>query len=113
MMINRWLTGTAVAALTVAGALSAQAADLPTKKAAPAPMYVPPPFTWTGFYIGLNAGGIWQEGSRSTTLYSYGFPWLSTYYPGSLGNGGSGFLGGAQAGYNYQWGAAVLGVETD
>ncbi len=113
-MKNRWLMGAAAAALTVAGALSAQAADLPTRKEAPAPaMFVPPPFTWTGFYVGANVGGIWGTGSRSTTFYTAGFPWLSTYYPNTLGSGGSGWLIGGQAGYNWQSGAAVFGVETD
>ncbi|HKN11312.1 MAG TPA: hypothetical protein VJ376_17800, partial [Pseudomonadota bacterium] len=40
-----------------------------------------PPFTWTGFYVGLNAGGVWGAGSRSRTLYDASFPLLSTYYP--------------------------------
>ncbi len=113
-MKNRWLMGAAAATLTVAGAISAQAADLPTKKAAPAPIFVPPPFTWTGFYIGLNAGGVWGTGNTTTTLYNAGFPLLTTYWPGgSLGGGQSGFIGGGQAGYNWQTGAFVLGVETD
>ena len=64
-MTNNWLNGAAIAALTVAGAVAAQAADLPTRKEAPAPIFVPPPFTWTGFYIGLNAGGIITSGSRN------------------------------------------------
>jgi outer membrane immunogenic protein len=112
-MKNRWLMGAAAAALTVAGAFAAQAADLPTRKEAPAPVFVPPPFTWTGFYVGLNAGGIWSTGSRSTTFYANGFPFLSTDYTNSLGSGASGFLGGAQAGYNWQSGAFVMGLETD
>ena len=67
-MIRNWLKGVAIAALTAAGAVAAQAADLPTRKEAPAPVFVPPPFTWTGFYIGLNAGGIITSGSRNATL---------------------------------------------
>ena len=114
-MKNRWLMGAAAAALTVAGALSSQAADLPTRKEAPAPIFVPPPFTWTGFYIGGNAGGIWATGGNaSTTVFAPGFPLVATFWPqGNNNNNQSGFIGGGQAGYNWQTGAFVLGVETD
>ncbi len=114
-MNNRWLMGAAAAALTVAGAFAAQAADLPTKKGpAPAPIFVPPPFTWTGFYVGLNAGAVWGSGSVSSTLFANGFPILATDWPGgNLGGSQTGFIGGGQAGYNWQTGAFVLGVETD
>jgi outer membrane immunogenic protein len=112
-MMKRWMMGAAAAALTVATAVAAQAADLPTKKAAPAPVFVPPPFTWTGFYIGVNAGGVWGTGSRTATLYDYGFPLLSSSFPGSVGSNSSGFIGGGQVGYNWQSGAAVFGIESD
>ena len=112
-MTKRWMRGAAAAALIVATAVTAQAADLPTWKEAPAPVFVPPPFTWTGFYVGLNAGGIWNSGSRSATLYDPGITFLSGYFPGGIGNNNSGFIGGGQAGYNWQTGALVLGVETD
>ena len=114
-MKNRWLMGAAAAALTVAGALAAQAADLPTRKEAPAPVFVPPPFTWTGFYIGGNAGGVWGSGGNaSSTVYANGFPWLYNVWPGGgNNNNNSGFIGGGQAGYNWQSGAFVFGVETD
>ena len=114
-MMNCWLKGVAVAALTVVGAVAAQAADLPTRKEAPAPVFVPPPFTWTGFYVGLNAGGIWPSGSRDASLFApaaFAFP-ISTFFPGGLGSQSAGFIGGGQAGYNWQTGAFVLGVETD
>jgi outer membrane immunogenic protein len=117
MMINRWLKGVAAAAVMAVGTVAAQAADLPTRKEAPAPVFVPPPFTWTGFYIGLNAGGLWPSGGRSATIFDPaagtdgGF--LNAAFPGGLGSQSVGFLGGGQAGYNWQTGAFVLGVETD
>ena len=122
-MIHRRLLGPAYVALAVAGAVSAQAADLPTRKEAPAPVFVPPPFTWTGFYVGVNAGGVWSNGGTSTTAFANGFPigtisgvaeTLGDVFPGSnFGGGQSGFIGGGQAGYNWQTGAFVFGVETD
>ncbi len=113
-MTKRWMMGVAAAALTVATAVAAQAADLPTRKEAPAPVFVPPPFTWTGFYVGLNAGGIWSSGSRNATLYAPGADaFLSGYFPGGIGNNQSGFIGGGQVGYNWQTGALVLGAEAD
>ena len=126
-MKSCWLMGAAAAALTVAGAVSAQAADLPTKKEAPAPVFVPPPFTWTGFYIGGNAGGVWNSGN--TTLSGFFPAFTSPFFPGGvvfnnflptgrLNSGASGFIGGGQAGYNWQtggfgFGNLVLGIETD
>ncbi len=113
-MTKRWMMGVAAAALTVATAVTAQAADLPTRKAPPAPIFVPPPFTWTGFYVGVNAGGAWATGNTTVNAF---FPTSSVYYANynnnSLGTGASGFIGGGQAGYNYQSGAAVFGIETD
>jgi outer membrane immunogenic protein len=115
-MTNRWLIGAATAALTAAGAFATQAADLPSKKMAPAPIFVPPPFTWTGFYVGVNAGGIWGQGSVSTQTFAPGLfgPILVNDFPGGhFGGGQTGFIGGGQAGYNWQTGSFVLGVETD
>jgi outer membrane immunogenic protein len=116
-MTNRWFNGVAIVALSAVGTLAAQAADLPTRKEAPAPIFVPPPFTWTGFYIGVNAGGIWPSGSRQASIFDPasgvdgGF--VNAGFPGGLGSQSAGFIGGGQAGYNWQTGAFVLGVETD
>ncbi len=85
-----------LAALLAGVATSALAADLPTRKAPPAPaVYAPPIFTWTGFYVGVNGGYGVNSGSSS-----------------DFGNPSGGFVGGT-AGYNYQMGQLVLGVEGD
>jgi outer membrane immunogenic protein len=80
----------------------ASAADLPTTKGAP--IYTPPPppiFTWTGLYIGVQAG--YEFGHSSTVAAGAGLP---GYNP-------SGIDGGAHIGYNYQIGQFVAGLETD
>ncbi|MBS9478605.1 outer membrane protein [Ancylobacter radicis] len=91
-MYSKILAGAALAAALAASPL-AMAADLaypaPAAYAAPAPV-----FTWTGFYIGANAGYGWGEADWSDDT--------------------NGFLGGIQAGYNWQLGNGfVLGLETD
>jgi outer membrane immunogenic protein len=98
--------GIAAAALSLLAG-SAFAADLPTRKGPPPePVYVPPLFTWTGFYVGLNAGGYWTNSNHNND-FGFGF---------NGGNGNSGFIGGGQIGYNYQFtpGAGfVIGAEAD
>ena len=106
----------AAVSLTLAGVAAAAAGDLDMayKSAPPAP-------SWTGFYIGANGGagtGTTQSnvnvgGATVTTLGTITtlgvtgltLP-LSSY---SL----TGFLGGVQAGYNWQTGPFVLGIEGD
>src|SRR3954447_17583239 len=58
-MMRRVLVLSIVSAALTVGA--AQAADMPVK-AYRAPVAVPAPvFTWTGFYVGANAGGHWSK----------------------------------------------------
>ena len=91
------------AALAVLASGSALAADLPRRTEAPAaPVYAPPMFTWTGFYVGLNAGAAIGD-----SRYQYA-PFFNSYAQSGLG-----FTGGGQIGYNWQTGPLVLGVETD
>ena len=116
-------------ALSFALTASALAADLPSMKAPP-PVFVPPPPLWTGFYVGLNAGGTFGA-SDTTNVTSFPGPCditrggcgLSPSYglTSSLGatfstpisqNGG--FIGGGQVGYNYQFNTNfVVGLEAD
>jgi outer membrane immunogenic protein len=100
------------ASLLVAG--PAFAADLAVK----GPVYKAPPpaaFSWTGFYIGGNVG----YGANTTD----GDP--GCIDPNGVSNGpecqvvpgghinASGAFGGAQVGYNWQFGQYVWGIETD
>jgi outer membrane immunogenic protein len=116
------LSTIAVVAFTGAAA----AADLPTHKEAPAPYVAPPIFTWTGFYVGLNAGGSWGGSSTDVTtvpgfinaavLSPTGIAHATDYATGA--NAGlpvrnTGFAGGAQVGYNWQFSSFVAGLETD
>ena len=84
---------------------TAMAADLPSRRAAPAPIIAAVPvFTWTGFYLGVNAGYGWHTGDVNVTLPSGAI--LQSENEG-------GFVGGGQVGYNYQIGSFVVGVEAD
>ena len=89
-----------LAGIAAAGLLSgsALASDLPIK----APVYTapiaPPPYNWSGPYVGANFGGGWSNGSLNI--------------PGNNLYGGlSEFIGGVQAGYNFQAGHFLFGVE--
>jgi outer membrane immunogenic protein len=101
----------AATAISLAAA-PAFAADLPMK-AAP---YVPPPvWTWTGFYIGGFVGAGWGETESAVTSINVSPP-IGTVFTGNVPfnqNSRSGVLGGGQAGYNWQTGLIVLGVEAD
>jgi outer membrane immunogenic protein len=98
--------------------MAASAADY----ARPAPPMAPI-FTWTGFYIGANAGGIWADGSIGQNCFDVGGVPFGTIFCGGAplfpgGRDESSWLAGGQIGYNYQfrgWGGGnwVFGVEAD
>ena len=89
-------------ALTALIATPAIAADAVTYNE-PTPVSVDT-FSWTGGYIGVNAG--YAGGKFKSDFYEeFGGP--------SLKSNGSGFVGGIQAGYNWQINQLILGVETD
>jgi outer membrane immunogenic protein len=88
-----------VAVGVIVTAQCAAAADLSV-----APLYKAPPaevtqaYNWTGFYLGINGGGGWGH---------------SYWDANTTGINLSGGLVGGTAGYNYQIGNAVIGLEGD
>ena len=110
------LSSVALAGLTV----GASAADLPSRRA-PAPYVAVPVFTWTGFYVGVNAGYGFSgdEATRSlfvANIVGLNAPLGAPISGGVFGNNNrnrDGFVGGGQVGYNYQVGSIVFGVEGD
>ena len=83
----------ASASLLAFGAFaSASAADLAARPYTKAPVAVASVYNWTGFYLGIVGGGAWED-SNSPRMQG-------------------GFVGGT-AGYNWQTGNVVFGVEAD
>jgi outer membrane immunogenic protein len=104
-------------ALAIGGALAATsfacAADLPIAPApvpqAPAYVAPPPPYNWTGFYVGANGGwGFANENDTASITGGLLGPVTAT------GSGtANGAVAGGQLGFNYQINALVLGLEGD
>ena len=91
----------------------ASAADLPIK--APAGV-VAAPSGWTGFYIGGNVGGGWDDRDFSITPNDpAAAPFLNAFGvagPGSFRT--SGVIAGLQLGYNWQFSPNwLIGIEAD
>jgi outer membrane immunogenic protein len=92
-----------VAMVSGFGLSVAHAADMPNHKQAPAPaapmaFEAPAEFSWTGFHIGGNIGGI-KFHKMDNALKNEKNP-IAT-------------IGGIQAGYDHQFGSLVLGLEGD
>ena len=95
----------------VALAVPASAADLRTRRPpppapAPAPVVVAPVYNWTGFYVGGHIGWGRLEGDATLVDPVRGIPGGTVF-----GTSADGFLGGAQAGFNWQVNQLVFGVE--
>jgi outer membrane immunogenic protein len=103
MMRTKWIAlGTAALLLPPAAAQAQQAS---------------PAYNWSGFYLGLNAGGAWGRAESNTSLDPVGtFSSASSAQIAAAGTGpssDSAFTGGVQAGYNWQSGNYVYGLEAD
>jgi outer membrane immunogenic protein len=110
------------AAITTLFATHAMAADMAVKGPAPTP--APAVYNWTGWYVGVNAGASFGNVKTdfnvpSAELFSFvdtlaftdvftpGFGASDRTYP-------SGFIGGGQIGYNWQFSPIwVGGIEAD
>lgn len=103
--------GIAFAAL---GLLSAPAmgADMAVKAPPPAPA---PASSWTGFYLGVDGGYGWNENTgaaQDLTPAGVLFGAGTASPTGSVIRPGGGLVGG-EAGYNWQSGVFLIGIETD
>lgn len=108
-MMGKTLTACALGAalLTLAGAHDqGMAADLGGGRVAraPPPDFAPPPRSdlerWTGFYLGATAGYAFGSGNAGGDIGSFSFDQ-------------EGWTGTILAGYNWQIGQTVWGVEAD
>ena len=110
--------GGAVVAAALSG--SALAADLPSRSYAKAPAMAAPAYNWSGWYGGLNAGWVGGSGSVSndaSIVSTSTAPENAEAMASGATNTAdksSGFIGGGQFGYNYQFSHLfVAGFEAD
>lgn len=97
-----------VATFLALGSGAALSADLRSSKFLPLAPALPPLYSWTGFYVGGQLGYSWGSDRQEffTTAGRAPVGVAFDYRPSS-------FMGGAHAGFNYQMGSVVLGVEGD
>ena len=111
--LTAMLTGPAM----LAGPALAADAGRPAPVFTKAPMA--PAYSWTGFYVGGNGGVAWGQFNTSTgSVFSPTGYFAASSIPaiGSTGNlkvDSKEFIGGVEAGYNWQSGMVVWGLETD
>ncbi len=106
MALGRLAVALGVLSVSSAAAMAADL-SLPSRPYAPyAPAYYRSAvvFDWTGFYIGVSAGGGFGLGGIDSNVASVA---------ARFDTQPSGFIGGGQIGYNYQMGGFVWGVEAD
>ncbi|KIZ40710.1 MULTISPECIES: outer membrane protein [Rhodopseudomonas] len=88
--------------------IAAMAADMPARGLYKAPIMVAAAPSWTGFYVGAHAGYGWGDFEASDVD-----PVFRTLIDENLNHKPDGGVFGAHAGYNYQVGDIVFGVEAD
>jgi outer membrane immunogenic protein len=113
----KWFVLAMLVGSVMAGIGVSRAADLAARPYTKAQPVAPIAYSWTGFYFGINGGYGWN----STT----GDQFCTTPAPASVVGGvgcsasqsgtlkPNGGIFGAEAGYNFQTGKFVWGIETD
>ena len=99
---------TALAAAMALLPATAFAADIPNRKSAPPLPYIAPAMTynWSGFYVGAQAGYGWTS-SRAAFLNGAN----TAAFQGTQSYEADGGMAGGVAGFNWQIGNAVIGIE--
>ena len=106
------IAGVLAAAVSLCASQSVFAADLPSSAG----------YNWTGFYFGGNAGYAWGHSDVSSSFSCPSDAGCSVSNVQNLANitsaatgslSPTGFTGGVQAGYNWQFDATVFGLEAD
>jgi outer membrane immunogenic protein len=100
----------AALAVIISSIAPAIAADLPAKVYTKAPPVMP--FSWTGFYVGANAGCGWNNTTVNSPVNNID-PADPSFFSFATERQG-GCFGGVQGGYNYQFAPNwVMGFEVD
>jgi len=95
--MKRILLGTTIFAGMLVAAGAAQAADLPAKAPRAEPFYS----SWAGFYLGIHGGYGWGDVNVDEDIRPFSDP------------NPKGWVFGGHAGYLWQWGNVVGGLEID
>lgn len=117
MKLGRVLRCTVFSIVLYSSAFSLNGADADVAyrvlPAAPTFISPAPVFTWTGLYVGVNAGTAFENTYSPTFVAGGLFPTSASNLVPGRSSGGTAFTGGFHAGYNWQGNEAVFGLETD
>jgi outer membrane immunogenic protein len=115
IMMGKFIRRSVAGAALLMASPAAHAADM-IRKAPPYPVSMSP--MWSGAYVGFNVGYAWGSSHATTSVADPGTYFLpaSVAQIAAAGAGtvnSKGFTGGVQAGYNWQFGRVVFGIEAD
>jgi outer membrane immunogenic protein len=102
----------ATAAVVALSAGSAIAADLSRPVMKAPPVVRPACAQFGGFYVGIHGGGTYYD-NKFKDLDNFGFGILGIDNIGGFTNTEYDWHAGVQAGYNWQWGCTLWGVQAD